>query len=360
MAATTGISWTDATFNPWIGCTRVSPACKFCYAEADFDKRRGHAKWGNAGTRIITSGVYWKQPLKWNRDAVKEGVRKRVFCASLADVFEDWQGPIRDSKGRVLGKDYEPADSPEMHNGDLLTMGDVRTRLFALIDATPHLDWQILTKRPENILRMINLIRLDGGTTGRIPEFDIDTPAHPYFRRNVWLGTSVENQEWANKRIPHLMDCRDLTPVLFLSCEPLLGRVDLTDIDGKIGIGLHSYDVLNGRNHHWDDGGQWTPCDKVDWVITGGESGSNARPMKPEWVREIRDDCEMAGVAFFHKQNGEFLHVDDAIANKLTNTYDGRFDPYDSSLGVPMVRVGKKAAGRELDGKIHDGFPVVK
>ncbi len=168
-------------------------------------------------------------------------------------------------------------------------MNALRDRLFDLITETPYLDWLLLTKRPENIWDMW-------------PKFYGNGDVVRHKMNNVWLGTTVENQMEADKRIPALMDCRELSPVLFLSCEPLLGPVNLNDVAGKIGIGLHTYDVLNGKNFHWDDGGCWTPCDKIDWVIVGGESGSEARPMHPDWARTIRDQCEVAGVPFHFKQ----------------------------------------------------------
>jgi len=364
MGKTTEIEWTDSTFNPWMGCTKVSPACKNCYAERDFDHRYGKVKWGPSGTRVLTTDANWNKPLKWDREAKESGQRKRVFCASLADVFEDWQGPIQNSKGQRLfwSHSRKPSESvfhwiaePDCAGGETpVTMNDVRARLFALIDATPNLDWLLLTKRPENILSM----------------WDDMPRGFPHkHRANCWLGTSTENQEYADKRIPHLVNCRELSPVLFLSAEPLLGPVDLTRIEGQIGIGLHSYDVLNGRNYHWDDGGRWNLHDKIDWVIVGGESGPNARPMNPAWARAIRDQCETAGVAFLHKQNGEFVDEfhrasDECDANQRDESFmkyvhapDGKLIDYE---GVAMFKVGKKKAGRLLDGKTYNGFPVVK
>lgn len=178
MGRESKISWTHSTFNPWIGCTKVSAGCAHCYAEATMDTRWGRVKWGDNGTRSKTSEKYWRDPIRWNADAIAARERRRVFCASLADVFED-----RD---------------------ELIPW---RSELMDLIIATPQLDWLLLTKRPENIDRMV------GGWTNR---------------HNVWLGTSVENQETANERIPKLMQCG--AAVLFLSCEPLLGPIDLTDI----------------------------------------------------------------------------------------------------------------------------------
>lgn len=245
MADNSSIEWTTHTFNPWIGCQRVHTGCLHCYAET-FSRRYGKATWGPSGTRVKTAPVYWKKPLKWERDAAASGVRARVFCASLADVFEDWQETVHAHNGEVLTK----------------TMHDLRMELFALIDATPHLDWLLLTKRPRNVLTMWPLEHITGTAS-----------MHGIRKReNVWLGTSVSDQETADKAIPELLMCRDLTPVLFLSAEPLVGPVNLS-VDG------------------------------IDWVIVGGESGAGARPCDIEWIRSIRDQCH-GHAACFIKQLG--------------------------------------------------------
>lgn len=300
------IEWTDHTWNPWIGCTKVSPACKNCYAEELMDNRYGKVAWGPSGTRALTSDSYWKQPIKWNKAAslLPDKVvkpysqpieympvgRPRVFCASLADVFEDWQGPILNHKGEQLYRGWHHSQpewvaSSVPCEGEPITMQDVRQRLFELIDATPHLDWLILTKRPENIQKM-----WPGRKDNALSPF-------PKKRYNVWLGTSVENQEFAETRIPELLNCRDLSPVLFLSCEPLLDQLDLTNIRG----GNYNLDALRGQLR-----GTITRdikfADKVDWIICGGESGKGARSMDIEWARSLKDQCQSTGVAFFMKQ----------------------------------------------------------
>jgi len=278
MAENSKIEWTDHTFNPWMGCTKVSPACKNCYAERDMDHRYGKVQWGPNGTRVKTSVDNWRKPLRWNRDAQEKGVRYRVFCASLADVFEDWDGPMLTH----TGEQYE------------LTMAGVRRELFQLIDNTPNLDWLLLTKRPENITEL-----WVGGT-----------------RSNVWLGTSIENQEWADKRLPHLHHVKrqGFVNTTFVSAEPLVGPIMLKgEQDGL------TYNHLGRMG--------------IDWVITGGESGPDARPCKPEWFQSLRDQCVAAGTAFHFKQWGEF--------------------------DAEEKRVGKKNAGRLLDGRTHDGLPIV-
>lgn len=236
------------TFNPWIGCTRVSPGCQHCYAETMMDKRYGKVEWGPQGQRIRTSAAYWKQPLKWNRQAAAEGVRRRVFCASLADVFED------------------KPDQPEL--------AEWRRDLFNLISETSNLDWLLLTKRPENVMQ--HLINAGRGFQP-LPTW-------------VWLGVSVESQEYADKRIPELLKIP--AAVRFLSVEPLLGPANLSQWLSRTGsqdyfTGFYDGDVVG-----------------VDWVIVGGESGPGARPMRLEWVRDIVRQCQDAGVPPFVKQLG--------------------------------------------------------
>lgn len=342
MAENSKIEWTNHTFNPWMGCTKVSAACANCYAERDFDHRYGKVQWGPSGTRVLTSDANWAKPLAWNREAEKTGTRAKVFCASLADVFENWQGPIKDSRG-LLGHVFDDgewgfgpdgADGTNNYRGgsnvSMLTMNDVRDRLFRLIDSTPYLDWLLLTKRPDNVPLMWPI-----HPSGRHQEGM--SFADAYRRDNVWLGVSVENQEYADKRIPELLKCRELSPVLFLSCEPVVGQINLPgDVhcpyceggicDPETGVvECETCDGSGVRNDVLEFG--------FDWVIAGGESGPNARPADPEWFRSLRDQCKTAGVPFHFKQWGEF-------------------DEH-------QVKVGKKNAGRLLDGETHDGLPVV-
>lgn len=276
MGANTAIEWTDHTFNPWWGCTRVSPGCQNCYAET-FAHRFG-VEWGKGETRRPATEKVWAAPLTWNKAAQKAGKRARVFCASMADVFDD-EGPT-----------------------------GARERLFALIRATPWLDWQLLTKRPENI-------------AGFLP------PDWGHGYRNVWLGTTVENQAMADKRIPILLKVPAF--VRFLSCEPLIGSVNLDVWLRKSA----SSAFLSGLTS--PDMPEWTRIGstKIDWVIVGGESGTKARHMRPDWARTIRDQCDAAGVPFLFKQWGE----------------------WDADGGL----VGKKLAGRMLDGRTWDQFPTL-
>jgi protein gp37 len=236
MGENTKIEWAKHTFNPWWGCTKVAAGCTHCYAEA-LSKRTGRAKWGDVGTRVMTSETYWKQPLKWNREAEAAGIRERVFCASMADVFEDWSGPMHNAQGEAL---YDAGEFP-------ISMTDVREDLFRLIDATPHLDWLLLTKRPENINRMWPLRNVAVAT--RI------SPTHLHYtwteharRENVWLLTSIAEQADYERNKPELLACGHLAAVLGFSCEPLLGPLEmsLAGIDWVI-LGNESQGPMAGR-----------------------------------------------------------------------------------------------------------------
>lgn len=276
MGKNSAIEWCDHTFNPWWGCVKVSPGCQHCYADT-LATRYGYTVWGPATTtsRRFFGATHWQEPLRWNRDAARDGVRRRVFCASMADVFEE--------------------------NADLVSE---RQKLWALIEATPWLDWLLLTKRPEHINVMLPQQWLD----------------HP--RPNVWLGTSVETQDQAARRIPLLQGVR--AAVLFLSCEPLLGPLDLDGLAYEAaGPARSGYNPL------------------VDWIIVGGESGHGARPMHPDWVRSLRDQCTTAGIAFHFKQWGEYEPCEEAVVMPASR------------------RVGKKRAGRLLDNRTWDQFPEV-
>lgn len=377
MGENSKIEWTDHTFNPWWGCTHVHAGCDHCYAET-FAKRTGKAQWGDGGTRMLTGPSNWAKPLKWNHDAEQAGVRARVFCASMADVFEDWRGDIATHSGGRLsinpdGEQYITALDQRMPSGSrAATLDDIRRDLFRLIDATPHLNWLLLTKRPENILRMTPAVRISSQQ-----QADDRNERGEMYRRNVWLGTSISDQATADKMVPELLKCGDLSPVLFLSGEPLLGPIDLVNLPDYCEEPGWHFDAL--RFWRWLSA---RPSDKrkadwraarpaIDWVIVGGESGHHAGPMHPQWARDLRDQCQAAGVPFFFKQWGEWLPFNSAqeIPDAPDRTpvccvkTDGRsFSPYSYAEHAPcheMVRVGKKAAGRLLDGREHNELPEV-
>lgn len=511
MAENSKIQWTTHTFNPWRGCTKVAEGCKFCYADAQSKRNpKTLGIWGPNGTRVLAAEAMWHEPVKWNREAVAcpncnrshdrgfvDGVslrrclncgitftpdRPRVFCASLADVFEKWDGPLSDSNGMPLytingAEFFTEGEYPECRP---TTMDDSRARLFALIDSTPNLDWLILSKRPENIRRMIENIgpplynpvhehtqrtranRLSGGdvrrtgnrqrganlegceadgrsvarwdknasmpqseggesisgvssaprhggretllrdgpsasvvssprldpdrtvdqpqerqqarqSTGELGASDVerestartgsskrrpeqakgveapedasngggrssdpptsrsrgagqvncrvvqheaegskrdlqssDLASHlsPFYRTNLWLGTSVATQADAERNIPLLLECRELCPVLFLSAEPLIEPIDLRIAWRCRYCGGHDG---GGADLHCSGCGR--SGEMPNWVIVGGESGSHARPCSVDWIRSIVRQCSAAGVPCFVKQLG--AHVVD-------------------------------------------------
>lgn len=369
MAALTRIEWADSTFNPWRGCTKVSPACDNCYA-ATMSKRNPQilGQWGDAaagGTRVVAAEKQWREPLKWNAAAARDSSlreRPRVFCASLADVFEDWTGEMRDSAGKILhrcraghvyGLDAIYAHGAECESGCnraaiLMTMADVRRRLFALIDATPNLDWLLLTKRPKNIARMMPRPSFDhAGWNGTLDGYwhQVQKP-----RSNVWLGTTVENQEQADARIPHLLTAP--AAVRFLSVEPLLGPLNLNPWLMRNSDCCNAVMVNTG----------WCCCcdrfcrerPKPDWVIAGGESGPGARPSHPDWFRSVRDQCTAAGVPFFFKQWGDWASPEQVCAAEPMPAQTGTLA--DATL---VWKFGKAKSGRLLDGREWNEFPSV-
>lgn len=364
MAENSKIEWTDHTFNPWRGCTKVHEGCAHCYAETMSKRNPGTLGiWGPNGTRVVASEAMWKEPVKWNKKAEKTGKRPRVFCASLADVFEDWKGDVVDHSGFFVFK--KPGAAVE----DRMKLNDVRKRLFRRIDDTPNLDWLLLTKRPENIRGMWPTVHCEhcAENSCAFHRADLAMGGNAIqFRPNVWLGTSISTQEHADKQIPELLQCRDLSQVLFLSIEPLLGPIDIARLIRD--EWQCPTCKVNGWFRRTNPGIRRTcaTCgsrpvkvrDGIDWVIVGGESGPNARPMYPDWVRSIRDQCVAAGVAFHFKQWGEWMPV---------------FHGIDPNKGDPNCRikaatkigdqafwnVGKKAAGRLLDGKEWSQFPEV-
>lgn len=250
MAETT-IAWCDYTFNGWIGCEKVSPACRSCYASVDTYARvsasRGLPLWGPDSTRHVTSVANWRKPLAWDRKSASmtSDHKPRVFAHSLSDVAED----------------RRDLDEP-------------RAWLSELIRRTPNLQWLLLTKRPENLRRLV-------------PE-DI--------LLRCWVGTTAEDQQRADERIPHLL----ATPaaVRWVSVEPQLGPIDLS-----IYLARGVIEAKPGDDDY----------DALQWVVQGGESGPRARPFDLAWARGLRDQCKAAGVAFFMKQLGANAHGGDEL-----------------------------------------------
>lgn len=285
MGTNSAIEWTHHTFNPWRGCTKVSAGCANCYAET-LSKRNPQTLgvWGKSGKRVIAAESYWRKPIAWNKAAEKAGERHRVFCASLADVFE--------------GPESMPADS-------LAAVRAARLRLFDLVRQTPSLDWLLLTKRPENVIDCVRQAALDCDRPGDLCEM-LNCWSHggrgSNAPDNVWLGTSVENQATADERIPHLL--RVPAAVRFLSCEPLLGAIDMRYT--ALSKALYRQ-VL--RNYPCDESKvpqhlRYNGPPSIDWAIIGGESGPGARPCDVAWIRGIVQQCKAAAVPAFVKQLG--------------------------------------------------------
>ena len=323
MSANTKIEWTDATWNCVVGCTKVSEGCARCYAErfaARFPDRFGGV------SRMTEHGPRWTGKIVLRPEALDLPLRwrkpRRIFVNSMSDLFHE--------------------DVPD----------EFIDRVFAVMALAPHHTFMVLTKRPERMMKHLTAPDRDevigwkahelyeqlGGDYRRVPalttrEGTISTASlQPHAKSwplpNVWLGVSVENQRAADERIPLLLQ----TPaaVRFLSCEPLLGPVDLKPYLEPY---IRTKHDGSKRGTVWADPG-------IDWIIVGGESGPGARPMHPDWVRSIRDQCKAAEVPFFFKQWGEWK------LSWMAGEYQ-------------WMRVGKKAAGRLLDGRTWDELPVI-
>lgn len=312
MSANSKIEWTDHTFNPWEGCQKVGPGCDHCYAENRNARFGGGVavNWGPGAPRRRTSISNWNKPLAWNAQAeafqAEHGRRQRVFCASLADVFDN-------------------AVDPQW-----------RADLFTLIQKTPNLDWLLLTKRIGNVVPMLAEIR--NGADEDMPILDM-MPLP-----NVWIGATIVNQAEADRDIPKLLAVP--ARVRFLSMEPLLSAVDIVPY-------IHC-DVGN----------------TLDWVIVGGESGPGARPMHRQWARDLRDQCEAAGTPFLFKQWGEWTPGENVERQRGTVDtaffFNNEWRIYPLNLATDgghvddepdLYKVGKKEAGRHLDGRTWDGVP---
>jgi protein gp37 len=301
MGENSGISWTDHTFNPWIGCTKVSPGCDNCYAERLATTRLG-VPWGPHAERKRTTAS-WKAPRKWDRAAAKAGKRAAVFTASLADIFDNQVDPAW------------------------------RADLFRLMKETPNLDWLVLTKRPQLIARMLPLDWDQGG-------YD-----------HVHLGASVVVPSEVHKACAALLMVRG-GGLRWLSCEPLLGDI-AADLKPWLYPSAGSMPFPQESQRR-----------RIDWVITGGESGPGARPIHPEWARALRQVCAAADVPFHFKQWGEWapalaagLVLDRPSKQRLMNLGGDVVQPGSNDVGWIFEKVGVDLAGRQLDGRIHDATP---
>lgn len=275
------IEWTDRVWNPVTGCTKVSPGCANCYAERMAKRLRGRCGYPQDEPFSVTfHKEKIMEPFRWKSPS-------KVFVCSMSDLF-------------IADFEY----------------GGWIDQVIETIKFTPKHTYIILTKRPAR--------------------------AFEYFKnksvpKNVWLGVSAENQQTANERIPILFQIP--SAVRFVSCEPLLGPINLCGIQSE----SIAFSAL--------EKGLLVP-EKLDWVIAGGESGPGARPMHPDWARSLRDQCQAAGVPFFFKQWGEWgIHNLDWGAKKHMVIHEG---------WPTMSKVGKKAAGRLLDGKEYNEFPSLK
>ncbi len=370
MADKSLIEWTDATWNPITGCSIVSPGCTHCYAMKLAGGRLQHHPTRAGLTKPSKAGPVWTGEVRLNRSMLLDPLRwakpRKIFVCAHGDLFAE-------------GVPDEWIDE-----------------VFAVMSLCPQHTFQVLTKRPA---RMSEYLRGDQFNMGRGmqvaltlagPLCDDDDPevdaiwslmeraesklAGPFMARwplrNVWLGVSAEDQNRADERIPLLLD----TPagsVRFLSLEPLLGPIDLNSLHQEFDGGLgHSWEsCLNGKRFDpWSDGDiEGQP--KIDWVIVGGESGHGARPMHPAWARSLRDQCAAADVPFFFKQWGAWVPCEpdsDAARGNPRSGWKavnpkGRVpvatELYPENGAAHVAYVGKKAAGRLLDGVEHNGMP---
>jgi len=312
----TGIEWTESTWNPIRGCSRVSEGCRNCYAETVANRFKGPgepyegliARGGQWNGKVMVAEHKMNEPLRWTRP-------RMIFVNSMSDLF------------------HENVDFETIH------------RIMLVMQQAQHHTFQVLTKRPK---RMLQFFKWWGGECLR---------GFPEVMPNVWLGASVEDQQTAEERIPLLLE----TPaaVRWISAEPLLGPLALHPYLQRGDHELREMDPMAAAmlSQGEEDGTAWVrPA--VDWVVVGGESGHNARPMHPDWARNIRDQCQVAGVPFLFKQWGEFApSPDGGLPDQLPDSAGHYFDePHPPGK---TWRFGKKRAGRQLDGRTWNQYPEV-
>lgn len=364
MSDNTKIEWTDATWNPITGCKVVSPGCTNCYAMKLAGTRLAHHPSRSGLTIDTKAGPVWNGELRFNSEWLFQPLRwkrpRRIFVCAHGDLFAEG---VEDSW---------------------------LDQIFAVMACSPQHIFQVLTKRPKRMRDYLTTSMLEHRLAAAQGQFDFPLESPGFWPHlplsNVWLGVSVEDQERARERIPLLLD----TPatVRWISAEPLLGPLDLgcLDVDGDSFV-----DALHLRN--WEDEiAQWRDSDEdweeqfldwyglsvlpsgpmssvLDWVVVGGESGSGARPMHPDWARSLRDQCAKAGVPFFFKQWGNWQIASEANGHADHNMnrndafwidIDGtQHKPQSTGLDTPyaMHRVSKAVAGRLLDGIEHNAMP---
>lgn len=321
MAENTNIEWATHTFNPWMGCQKVGPGCDHCYAEVWDDKAGGESRWGPHATRTRSKQGNWDRVVTWNSKARDAGIRETVFVASLADVF--------DTHNSIL---------PEW-----------RADLAALVKKCENLDFMFLTKRAGNVEKLLGKMFPEGAPG------------------NLWIGATIVNQEEADRDITKLLDAKYACGirVAFLSIEPMLGPIDLTSL-GTSG-NLSRLNGLTGDIFFKDP--QTQKLDfciggkkHIDWVIVGGETGIEARPMHIDWARSLRDQCAEAGTPFLFKQWGNWFPYGEMDASGAMNSVTrgekhGVWHEWDGEVGF-SVYFDKKIAGRFLDERTWDGLPL--
>lgn len=329
----TTIEWSDYTWNPWIRCTKVSPGCKNCYAETLMDKRFKKVRWGKGEERISISDSSWKLPLRWDKQAQKENKIKKVFCASLSDVFDE---------------EVETAK---------------RINLFGLIEKTENLKWLLLTKRIDSAMKFLEIYS------------EKKNNAKEIFNK-IMIGVSICTQKEADQKIPVLLEIKEkLNIPIFISMEPLLEKVNIYNkMTNKPCDYCGNFDGEVGRCYC-----RISQNAMIDWVIVGGESGANARPMNPEWARLIKNQCQNNDIPFFFKQWGEWgysksFYGDQFNISKhdflpkynenkmlfITNTKGKQIAlMYKNETDNPEVfeKLGKEKTGNFLDEKQYLEFP---
>jgi protein gp37 len=302
----TKIEWTDAVWNPVTGCTKVSEGCKNCYAERMSKRLAGRCGYPKDNPfKVTLHPEKLDEPLKWKKP-------RKIFVNSMSDLFHD--------------------DVPfEFIRAVWARMATIRQHTY-----------MVLTKRPKRMLEFFEWMDKQ--------DWRVET-----LRDHIWLGVSAENQATADERIPFLLEAP--VGVRFVSAEPLLGPINITNIDAeKAGHDeMYFINALTGK--HTDMGRPCKYLNKLDWVIVGGESGPGARPMHPDWVRSMRDQCQAANVPFFFKQWGEWLpNAHEYDCNPGGVNYKQRHQLVED---VAMCRVGKKRSGRKIDGRTWDEFPEI-